>query len=246
MSAVTDSETLALIVASTIAGGIASVAGFGIGSILTPTLSLWMDGKVAVAVVAIPHLFGTALRFFMLGAKVDRRVIWSFGLASAAGGLAGALLHGASSGRGLMLLLAVLLLFVAASELAGLTRRMRFHGPAAWVAGVLSGLLGGLVGNQGGIRSAALLGFSLSRDTFIATATAIALFVDFARLPIYVATLGDELWRSRATIAIASAGVIAGTFVGARVLREIPETAFRKVVAVVLAVLGVALLVRVS
>lgn len=235
-----------LLLAAIAAGAVASISGFGIGSILTPTLSLWMDGKVAVAVVAIPHLFGTALRFFMLGAKVDRRVIWSFGLASAAGGLAGALLHGASSGRGLMLLLAVLLLFVAASELAGLTRRMRFHGPAAWVAGVLSGLLGGLVGNQGGIRSAALLGFSLSRDTFIATATAIALFVDFARLPIYVATLGDELWRSRATIAIASAGVIAGTFVGARVLREIPETAFRKVVAVVLAVLGVALLVRVS
>ena len=246
MSALADSETLILIVASTIAGGIASVAGFGIGSILTPTLSLFMDGKLAVAVVAIPHLLGTALRLYTIGAKVDRHVMWSFGLASAAGGLAGALLHWQSSGRWLMALLGVSLIFVAVGELAGLTRRMRFHGAAAWIAGVVSGLLGGLVGNQGGIRSAALLGFSLSRDTFIATATAIGLFVDAARLPIYVVTLGGALWESRATIAIVSVGVIAGTLIGARVLRALPEATFRKVVAVVLAILGAALLVRVS
>ena len=246
MSALVDSEALILIVASTIAGGIASVAGFGIGSILTPTLSLFMDGKLAVAVVAIPHLLGTALRLYTIGAKVDRRVMWSFGLASAAGGLAGALLHWQSSGRWLMALLGVSLIFVAASEIAGFTRRMRFHGVTAWIAGVLSGLLGGLVGNQGGIRSAALLGFSLSRDTFIATATAIALFVDAARLPIYAVTLGDALWQSRATIAITSVGVIAGTLIGARVLRSLPEATFRKVVAVVLAILGAVLLFRVS
>ena len=241
-----DAGTLALTVASIVAGGIGSITGFGIGSILTPTLSLWMDGKLAVAVVAIPHLLGTAVRFAMMDGKADRRVLWTFGIASAGGGLAGALLHNESSGRGLMLLLAVLLLFVAASELTGLTRRMRFRGATAWIAGVMSGLLGGLVGNQGGIRSAALLGFSLPRDAFIATATAIALFVDGARLPIYLVNAGSGLWESRTAIMIASAGVIAGTVAGARVLRGIPETTFRKIVAVLLAVLGVALLVRSS
>jgi hypothetical protein len=29
--------------AAVIAGGIASIVGFGIGSVLTPTLSLWID-----------------------------------------------------------------------------------------------------------------------------------------------------------------------------------------------------------
>ena len=51
-------------------------------------------------------------------------------------------------------------------------------------------MLGGLVGNQGGLRSAALLGFRLDRDTFVATATAIGLFVDGARMPIYFFTHG--------------------------------------------------------
>src|SRR5688572_32638967 len=77
-------------VAALVAGGIASIAGFGIGSVLTPTLSLWLDAKLAVAAISIPHLVGTALRFWLLTGRVDRRVLWSFGIASAAGGVEGA------------------------------------------------------------------------------------------------------------------------------------------------------------
>ncbi len=65
---------------------------------------------------------------------------------------------------------------------------MKFGRTAAWIAGALSGMFGGLVGNQGGIRSAALLGFDLKRDEFVATATAIALLVDVFRMPVYAAT----------------------------------------------------------
>jgi uncharacterized protein len=239
-------ETLAISLAAIVAGGIASVTGFGIGSILTPTLSLWMDGRLAVAVVSVPHLIGTAIRFWMIKGQVDRRVMWRFGLASAAGGLVGALFQSAIAGPNLMIVLAALLLFVAASELTGLARRLRFTGVTAWIAGVLSGLLGGLVGNQGGIRSAALLGFALPRDVFVATATAIALFVDGARMPIYAITAREELWAMRRPMLIATIGVAAGTIAGTRLLRRIPETMFRKVVAILLAILGAALLVRAS
>jgi uncharacterized membrane protein YfcA len=191
-------------------------------------------------------LIGTAIRFWMIKGHVDRRVMWRFGLASAAGGLAGALVQSAIAGPNLMIVLAVLLLFVAASELTGLARRMRFTGVTAWIAGVLSGLLGGLVGNQGGIRSAVLLGFALPRDVFVATATAIALFVDGARMPIYAITAREELWSMRRPMLVATIGVVIGTMVGMRLLRSIPETMFRKIVAILLVMLGIALLVRAS
>jgi uncharacterized membrane protein YfcA len=232
-------------VAGIVAGGIASVTGFGIGSVLTPVLAVWLPAKIAVAVVAIPHVIGTALRFWFVRRDVDRRVMWSFGLASAAGGLTGALLQGDTSDRRLILLLAALLLFVAITELTGVSRRLVFKGPAMWIAGAGSGLLGGMVGNQGGLRSAALLGFGLPRDRFIATATAIALFVDGARLPIYLARDSATLWDLRWTIAIASAAVVIGTLAGAKTLRRIPEPVFRRVVAVLLAMLGVWLVSRV-
>ena len=239
-------ESLLLAVAGVIAGGIAAISGFGIGSILTPTLSLWYDAKLAVAVISIPHVIGTALRFWLLKGGVDRRVMWSFGLASAAGGIIGALLNTVFESPWLLALLGMLLLFVGAGELTGFSRRMVFRGPWAWIAGAVSGMLGGLVGNQGGLRSAALLGFRLDRDTFVATATAIALFVDGARMPIYFYTHGNQLSGMVSAIAIATGGVIAGTLFGGRVLQRIPEAAFRRVVAVLLAMLGIALLARAS
>ena len=235
---------LLLAVAAVIAGGIASIAGFGIGSVLTPTLSLWYDARLAVAAISIPHLIGTALRFWLLKGRVDARVMWSFGLASAAGGVTGALLNTVFESPWLLTLLGLLLVFVAAGELTGFSRRMVFTGAWAWIAGAASGLLGGLVGNQGGLRSAALLGFHLHRDTFVATATAIGLVVDAARMPVYFYAQGAELTKMTTAIAIATAGVIAGTLVGGRVLRQIPEAVFRRVVAVLLAVLGVVLLAR--
>ena len=79
-----------IFVFSVIAGGLAAVTGFGIGSLLTPILALQVDTRLAVAAVSIPHVIGTALRFWLLSGGVDRHVFWSFGLTSAAGGLAGA------------------------------------------------------------------------------------------------------------------------------------------------------------
>jgi uncharacterized membrane protein YfcA len=230
--------------AALIAGGIASIAGFGIGSVLTPVLSLWIDAKLAVAAISLPHLIGTALRFWLLKGRVDRRVLFQFGIPSAAGGLAGALLHSVATSPALLLLLAVLLLFIAAGELIGFSRRLVFRGLAAWIAGASSGALGGLVGNQGGLRSAALLGFRMDRDTFVATATAIGLFVDAARMPVYLAVYSRELMTVLTPIAVATIGVVAGTLVGGRILRRIPENNFRRVVAVLLAVLGIWLLTR--
>ena len=181
-----------LALAAVVAGAVAAVVGFGIGSLLTPLLALSVGTQLAVAAISIPHAAATALRFWRLRRSVNRRVLVSFGVTSAAGGLAGALLHSRASNRALAVVFGLILLFVALSELSGLARRMRFSGPVAWIAGAVSGAFGGLVGNQGGIRSAALLGFDLDRQAFVATATAIGLVVDAARMPVYLATAGAD------------------------------------------------------
>lgn len=212
---------------------------------LTPVLALQVDTRLAVAAVSIPHLIGTALRFaLMRGHVVDRRVLRSFGLTSAAGGLTGAMLYGVASNTGLTILFGVLLLFAAFSEMTGLARHMRFRGWVAWVAGALSGMLGGLVGNQGGIRSAALIGFNLRKELFVGTATAIALFVDGARVPIYLYTQHDEMRHVLAWIVLAILAVVAGTLIGTKALGRIPDIWFRRVLALMLAVLGMAMLTR--
>jgi uncharacterized membrane protein YfcA len=234
-----------ILVLSAVAGGaIAGVTGFGIGSLLTPAMAWQVDARVAVAAVSIPHVIGTAFRFWLLGGHVDGRVLWSFGVMSAAGGLIGALVQTETATPILMIIFGVLLLFSAAAELTGVAQRMRFEGPVAYAAGALSGVLGGLVGNQGGIRSAALLGVDLPKRAFVATATAVGLMVDGARVPVYLWYMGERIGNIGAWVALATAGVIAGTVLGHRVLARIPERTFRRTVAVLLAMLGAAMLAQ--
>lgn len=230
---------LLLAAASIVAGALASVTGFGIGSVLTPALATQTGTKIAVAAIAIPHFVGTLQRFWMLRQHVDRHVLRGFGIASAVGGLAGALTHVWLSSRALTVVFAVLVAGAGVGQLSGWMERVRWGRRAAWVAGVLSGGLGGLVGNQGGIRTAALLGFDVPKEAFVATATAIGLFVDGARMPVYFATEWRDIARIWPWVLVATGGVVLGTAVGRRVLGHLPPRVFRSVVAVLLIALGI-------
>ncbi|HEU4937820.1 MAG TPA: sulfite exporter TauE/SafE family protein [Vicinamibacterales bacterium] len=230
--------------ASVVAGGIAAVSGFGIGSVLTPLFESQYDIKLAVAAVSVPHVIATAVRLWRLRRDVDPTVLKSFGLMSAAGGLTGAVLQRYAAAPGLTLVFAALLIFVGVLQLTGLSERMRFGTRTGWVAGVLSGALGGLVGNQGGIRSAALLGYDLSPARFVATATAAGLIVDAARMPVYVITEHARLIALAPLLAIASVGAVIGTFAGARLLKKIPPHLFRTIVGGLVLALGVYMFFR--
>lgn len=235
---------IAVFLAALLAGAIAALSGFGIGSVLTPLFALHMDTKLAVAVVSLPHLVGTAARFASLKGHVNKRVFWNFGLLSAAGGLTGALLNAYAAGRALTIVFACLLLFAGISGLTGFAQRMRFGRRTAWFTGALSGFFGGLVGNQGGIRSASLLGFGLSKEAYVATATAIALIVDGARMPVYFATQWNGISASWPLVAIATGGIVAGTFGGVHLLRRMSEQTFRRSVASLITALGVYMLIK--
>jgi len=226
------------------AGAVAAVSGFGIGSLLTPLIALQAGTKTAVAAVSLPHLIGTGLRFWRLRDSLDRRVFWRFGLTSAAGGLAGALLNARASSPALTVVFGSLLVFAGAAQITASAQRWRFHGSVAWIAGALSGFFGGLVGNQGGIRSAAMLGFDLPKERFVATATAIALIVDAARMPVYVAVERAQVAAIWSLVAIASVGVVVGTLAGQRVLAIVPEQRFKQIVGAIILLLGIAMLVR--
>lgn len=227
-----------LLLVGALAGAVAAVTGFGIGSLLTPLLAIETGTRLAVAAVAIPHFIGTLQRFVRLRRHVDRRVLLGFGITSAIGGLAGALLHTRLSSRALSIVFGALLILAGVSELTGWVQRVRWGRRAAWVAGALSGILGGLVGNQGGIRAAAMLGFEVPREAFVATATAIGLIVDLARLPVYLAAE----WRGIAglwpLLVVATAGVVIGTELGTRALVRVPERTFRRILALLLLLLG--------
>lgn len=232
----------ALAIAASFAGGaVAAISGFGIGSLITPLLAARLGMRLAVPAVAIPHAFGTAVRFYLLRKNLDRRVMLTFGVASALGGLTGAILQIWLTGRILTIILGILLVFSGLTGLLGI--KLRFSRRGAYVAGATSGVLGGLVGNQGGIRAGALMGFEVSKEAFVATSTAVGLIVDGVRVPIYLASSGRELLSIWPLVAMCTVAVILGTFAGRMLLGKIDEETFRKLVSGLILALGIWLLV---
>jgi len=225
-----------------IAGGAtASIAGFGIGSLLTPFLATRIPVADAILVVAIPHAAATVLRCWRLRSEIRRDLMKTFGLASAAGGLAGAFaLISLQSIAGLIL--GILLIATGIFGMTGWNRRAQPGNAASLVLGALSGVFGGMAGNQGGMRAAALMAYRLSPAQFVATSTAVGVLVDAARLPIYIAKGSGALSTYVVAIIIATIGVVIGTLAGEKIVMTFSRERFNLVVSVLILLLGVWLL----
>jgi uncharacterized membrane protein YfcA len=76
----------------------------------------------------------------------------------------------------------------------------------------------------------------------VATATAVALLVDAARLPVYLWLQGSALRELQGPITIATAGCVAGTLWGKRLLEKFDDVVFRRLVALLLLALGLYML----
>ncbi|HEX2880261.1 MAG TPA: sulfite exporter TauE/SafE family protein, partial [Polyangiaceae bacterium] len=209
--------------------------------VLTPFLLIAFPTAEAVAIVAIPHAMATAVRWYRLRHDVHLPTFKQFGIASALGGLVGAALQPLLASDLLSVVLAVLLLSAGVSQLRG--RPLPFPATRIWriLGGALSGAFGGLVGNQGGLRAAALLGFDLDARALVATATASALFVDAARVPIYVVMRGGVLASTVPYWVAGSVGVVVGTLIGVPILGRIPQPIYRKLIAILLIALALVL-----
>jgi uncharacterized membrane protein YfcA len=229
---------------SIVAGATASIVGFGIGSLLTPLVAARFGTDLAVAAVALPHLSGGLLRGWRLRHSLDRRVLVRFGILSAIGGLIGALVFAHLEPTVLGRVLGALLVLTASAGVSGWSERWRPGGPVVWVLGALSGFFGGVVGNQGGLRAAALSAFGLKPTVFVATSTVIGVMIDLVRMPVYLYRAGGELARIWPLVALAVVGVLAGTLVGERVLLGLSRERFRQIVSIAVGVLGLWFLFR--
>ncbi len=239
-----DGFVVAVLVASVFAAATASVVGFGIGSLLTPLLALELGMTIAVAAVAIPHAVATGLRCWRLRRDIHWDVLKRFGVLSAVGGLVGAVLYTQLGSDALTRALGALLVLTALAHLGGLTSRWHPRGAMVAMLGLGSGFFGGVAGNQGGLRAAALTTFTLSPAAFVATATATGLMVDAARTPVYLWRSGADLLEVAPLILLATAGVVIGTLAGERVLFGLSPVRFGRVVAAAIGLLGIWLLLH--
>lgn len=228
----------AVLLMAVIAGATASVVGFGIGSLLTPLFALRFGTDAAIVAVVLPHLAGGLLRGWRLRRSIDWSVLIRFGILSAVGGLIGAFLFAQLTSMALTRTLGALLLMTAVAGLTGWFARWKPRSTLVWILGALSGFFGGVVGNQGGLRAAALSTFGLAPAAFVATSTVVGVLVDLARTPVYLYDSGHILAELWGLVTVAAIGILTGTLVGERLLFGLSPARFRIVISAAVGFLG--------
>ncbi len=235
-------DTAAFLACAFAAEVVGTMAGFGAATVLTPVAALFMDMKTAIALVAVFHLFGNASRLVYFGRQINWRVWAMFGLAAITCSVLGAGLTAALPSAALLFAFGLfLLLYVGVSVRFGERLRLPVAQGTLLIGGMVSGLIAGLLGTGGAIRSACLLTFGLPPAAYIGTSAAIALIVDATRLPIYLrAHLLPSSWLPLLGALVVVA--FAGAWTGQRLVRRLSTTGFRRLVLVLLAVMGAKML----
>ena len=217
---------------------IGTMAGFGAATVLTPIAAAFLDIKTAIAVVACFHLFGTGSRLVFFGRFVHWKTWACFGLTGVVCSLLGAQVTARLPSPMVRLLFGAFLLVYVGCE-ASAAGRFRLPARTSTLVGggAVSGLIAGLLGTGGAIRSACLLVFGLPKDVYIGTSAAIAIMVDATRVPVYLA---QRLIPGALLPVIASLipAAFAGAWLGQRLVRRVSPAVFRWIVMGMLTLTG--------
>ena len=221
------------------------MTGFGLGTILTPVFLIFYDVKIAILIVAVVHMSNNLLKLSLFSSHVSMDIIKRFGVLTLLGAFIGAFFQGKMDSSIVKVLLGLSLILLGMKEATGFGEKMRLPQKIDFIGGFLSGLLGGFVGNQGAIRSAYLLNYSIPKETFVATAAIIASVVDITRIPVYIYTGKDILTDNTLLLVITTASAFAGTFAGKKLLNKISLKAFKTYVAAAIIIIGALLTLRI-
>ena len=206
----------------------ATMMGFGIGTSLTPIFALVYRTQIAVMLVAIVHFLSNAFRLALFRRHVDFGLVRRFGILSIVGALIGSLSQGLIDSDWLKVALGVLLILLGGIELLPGGSGWHFPRRLDQLGGLISGLLGGFLGNQGAVRGAYLANYDILKESFIATAALSAVFIDSTRIPVYLYSQWPEVVGNWPVLLATAASAYLGTLLGQRLVGRVSQAAFKR------------------
>jgi len=246
-----------------IAAALTFFTGFGLGTLLMPTFALVLPVEAAVAATAIVHLANNLFKFAIVRRHVHWPTFARFALPAVPAALAGAWLLSVIAGLPALaeytllgrqgavtpakLAVGLLIVVFAVLELTPRFDALAFPKRLMPVGGVVSGILGGLSGHQGALRSAFLIRAGLTKEQFIATGVASSVAVDVSRLIVYGVAFFARDWavlREKGALWAVGAACVcafAGSVLGSRLVWKVTLPALRRFIGIALLLVGLAL-----
>ena len=233
----TATETLIIGTAALIASTVAAVAGIGGGIILLPVLAATLGVRDAVPVYTLAQFIGNLSRVGFNWREVRPRVVAWFALGAVPMAMAGAILFTRTSEQTLMRILGA---FLLASVV---WRWMRRHQPVGFcvqrftLIGAIFAFISALVGSAGPFLAPFFLAFGLTRGAYIGTEALATAIMHLTKMGAYGVS---GVFASHAVIIGLSLGpiMIAGSWLGKRIVDRISEPFFIALIDSVLIVFG--------
>lgn len=230
--------TILFFIVAFIAAAVASVAGFGTATMTIPFLAWIIGFKQAIILIAFFHGFSNLFKLVTLRQAVNVRLMLLYGIPTVITAIVGAYLLEVIAPRVIGLGVGIFLILFAIYSFLSPSRTLPERDYILVTGGLISGFTAGLIGLGGAIRGAFLISTKIKKEMYIATSAAIALCTDIARVTTYVATgiLEPEYyWYIPVLFFIG----FAGTRLGVRLLRWLPELIVKRVVLVMLVLVSI-------
>ena len=232
-----------IFVVAAIGMSMSGVAGFGGGVIVLPVL-VWVYGpEVAVPVVALFQLIGTATRFWLNREFIDWKVVGWFVAGSTPFAILGSFLFIAADTDLLIRIMGGGMIVLVALTQLPWSKRVRMTLWGFLPLGSASGFLAAVMGIPGPFAPVFYIAYGLSPPAYMATFSLSMFLIQVPKLAVYGG--GGELITPLVVGLGLSLGIVAmgGAYFGARVLRRIPDKVFAVSVNVIVFAFGVLFLV---
>jgi uncharacterized protein len=229
--------------AAFVASTLAAVAGFGGAAVLLPLLVLFFGVRDAIPILTVAQLIGNLSRVWFNRRELDFSVVGWFALGGVPAALAGGFLFASAPLAFLIRLLGVFLIAVVLYRHSGKAGALKIRLRAFTLLGAVFSFLSALLGSVGPIMIPFFLAYGLVKGALIGTEALATVVMHVTKLAAYGSTA--VLTASGATVGLVLGSImIAGSFVGKKILDRLPERIFVALIEIVLVAAGLAFLIR--
>lgn len=235
--------TALFLILSFLAEILGTIGGFGSSTFFVPIANYFLDFQTVLGVTAIFHVFSNISKIALFKNGLDNRILFRIGIPAVAFVVVGAFISKLIEVRFLQLVLSLFL--IGLSLLFLIKKELKFspNKKNSFIGGSLSGFFAGLLGTGGAIRGITMAAFSVEKSVFVATSAAIDLAVDGSRTIVYLLN-GYIHKHDLYLIPFLMVIGFVGSYVGKIILDKIPQEKFRKLVLVLILIVGVTLILK--
>ncbi len=236
--------TLWLLTLVFLAALVGTATGFGTSTILVSVLAIFFPLAETLLFVGIIHWFGDLWKMGLFWKGRRWRLVILFGVPGIIAGAVGANLILSIPERISIRILGLFLVFYAISVWLRPKWRIKPSSVNAILGGTLSGLLAGLFGQGGAVRGAFLSAFTSKSAIYLFASGAIGAVIDSSRIIAYWSQGVKLNTFSPGLLLMAIPTSLLAAIAAKRLVEPLSTTAFRKLVAAALLLVGLFNLLR--